>query len=447
MQAGTMGARDIARILAERAHQIAPDDSKVKEVYAIATFEAGAYGEAATIADEVPSSGIRSPALEYLSCEATRRDGRPEEATTKAEQALQRSPDDVRLVVALANAQLDSELAMAAIATVDRALARNQDSRELHDVAARAAEAIGNQHKQLEHERRLFELSPNDAGTEIRYASTLLKAGERKRGQDLLIDVLARNPRNAVARRKLAETGRLPMPWRIATAIGPAIIVVLVLLLLEPPGRPDSGSGIGPWLMLGAYWLTAAAKRAWLRKKNGANWKAVREAVGSVPMRANRFWAKWGLQTISAIVALIVATVLTMSYDELPSFKSSLGWPPWLVWVVVLAGVLSVCLLMFWIGGLRTKPPAPSPFKRLPIDLSSCRCEDASVLVGADAITYGTRHLHDEFEDLAADIATARCDRTGRSWLRVAAEAEGSEAPILMQVTLPRGAERVGVYL
>src|SRR5207247_4142424 len=114
------------------------------------------------------------------------------EAITFARAALGRHPEDTRLVNVLANAELDGGHPYEAAATADQALESAPDSLELHDVRARAAEMVGDRASQLEHERRLFEMAPKESTTEIRYATTLIKAGERRRGQALLIDVLLR---------------------------------------------------------------------------------------------------------------------------------------------------------------------------------------------------------------------------------------------------------------
>jgi tetratricopeptide (TPR) repeat protein len=449
VQSGAMGASQLAHFLAERAHLARPNDPTISELCAIAALEAGANADAASAAEKALASGAPTPSLEYLRCEAIRRDGRPEDATRLAKDAIGRFPNDVRLVTSLANAQLDAGHPAEAAATAGRGLEGAPDSRELHDIRARAAQELGDPTTQLEHERRLFELSPRSSAAEIRYATSLLKAGGRQRGQELLIDVLARDPRNQVARRALGESGRLPRPWRIAAAIGPGVVAVLLTLLIEPPGRSESGSGIGIWLVIGAYAFTAAAKRAWLRNESGGNWEAVKAATGSMPVRAQSFWARWGQRIISAAAALIVATVLTMSYGEVTSLRRSFGWPSALVWVVVFALVLGVCLLMFWIGGQSSKPvtSTPNPFKRLPLEANKCRCDEIHVITGASANAYGDEHLRGEFEELASDVSLASCERTRRSWLRVAVPVDGGEAPILVQVVVPATPERVGIYL
>jgi hypothetical protein len=67
--------------------------------------------------------------------------------------------------------------------------------------------------------------------------------------------------------------------------------------------------------------------------------------------------------------------------------------------------------------------------------------------VGSDAGAYANEHLRAKFEELAADVALAQCELTGRRWLRVALGVDHADPPILLQVVMPKAPDRVGVYL
>ncbi len=226
-------------------------------------------------------------------------DRRPEEVGRAVDAALERHPDDPRLVARRARLDLGADQPEAALARLDAALERNPDAVGLRILRARVRGAQGDLDGALADARRAFDQTQGALGT----AELLVSLLSRSEGLDEAIAALESEQQAGT----LATPGRLLLArLHLGRGESDRAIELLEQVLAEEPGRSLAKNDLAYLLAEQGQDLERARKLAQEARSERPESHAVADTLGFVLLRQGL--ARPALEQFQVAIDLVEAT-------------------------------------------------------------------------------------------------------------------------------------------